>query len=243
LAEERAAELRKAVDAWEQSSFSARRTASRVLEDAGIQAYDILADAATQHGRETTHRALEILERGLRQSDPAMKSAARVAVARIADSSNAPAARLAKELLSEVDRPPSSMAWANPNAGRMFNRGGFGGFVPPPQLGPPLGPNPFNRVRTFRVSDQDSITIIRVDDAGRIQLEITQLKVVPPVTERISVASEAELRARFPQAHQRFARFSHLLRNAPQAGAPLPRSVQEKADFMRQLEAMRRASR
>jgi hypothetical protein len=112
LASARQDQIRRWIDDWDQSSFAARRAASQQLEGAGAEAFGLLADAAIERGKETAHRALEILARGLGRANSSVNAAAKESLQRIAASNNDAAARAAQEVLRDNERPAKGVAMA-----------------------------------------------------------------------------------------------------------------------------------
>ena len=101
-------QIKALIAEWDNPSFSARRVTSQKLESSGVDAYESLGEAAIQRSSEITHRVLEILKRGLLQSDVTTRDAARKEIQRIAASGNASASRAATELLHELQPPPTA---------------------------------------------------------------------------------------------------------------------------------------
>jgi hypothetical protein len=123
-------QIKELIQAWKDPSFSVRRSASQKLDSMGVEAFAPLAEAALERDSETTHRVLEILKRGLIQSDAATKSAAKEAVDRIAASGNNPASRAATEVRREFEASA-----ARPSNTAAVGRAGAGGAWPAQRLG------------------------------------------------------------------------------------------------------------
>ena len=109
-------QIKALIAEWDNPSFSARRVTSQKLESSGVDAYEPLGEAAIQRSPEITHRVLEILKRGLLQSDVTTRDAARKEIQRIAASGNASASRAATELLHELQPPTTATRNRTPQA-------------------------------------------------------------------------------------------------------------------------------
>lgn len=231
----RTEQLRAWIADWSEPSFSTRRTATQNLEAAGIEAFDLLAEAAIAQQPETTHRALAILEQGLRQPNAAMQDAAHRSIKLIAESSNPSAARAAQQLLREVDNQVKYSRTTTTAAARLNGNG-----VPPLGL-------PIPRIVTgaqVTIRNLDSSIQIQIDATGRIRMEITRRKDGQQTTEKIQAANEVELRANHPQAHREYAKYAqglHRMRLTPpgQWGNIPPRNLlaQQQQDSLRRLIA------
>jgi hypothetical protein len=193
---ERIARLIQQLDAGE---FSARKEASRNLQQLGPAACPALAKAAVEGSREQRMRALEILGQHFQEGETATKQAAKQALEQIAASDHEASARRAKDILQPKKEQPMiavpNIAPAQIQIQVEAIAGGIGGRgVQRIQVR--------NGVRQMETDDgQRKVKIVEDPDKG-IEVEITQKQDGKETTEKFQAKNAEELAKKDPEIHR-----------------------------------------
>lgn len=199
--------IRQWIADWDSPSFAARTTASNQLRDAGSTAFPAIVDAVKVRSPEIVSRALALLKGSLHAEDAVLKEAARVSLNQIASGPNPSAARSARQILDDFDRPPPQISsW--PAFGNQMNIA----------IAQRINMWTFNGSTTIEAFENNVKIKIQKDANGRIMVDITQKRQGLDWTQKFEAASPAELRKKHPLAYQAYQRYEPTLQQAQVAG-------------------------
>ncbi len=187
------------ITAWIQqldsNQFAERNDASRKLEAAGTAALPALADAAVGDSREVTLRALDVLRKHFQQGDDATKTAAKVALEKIAGSKHVSASRRAKDILNPPKPAPALQGFGFAPGQIQIQMNIVGGAQARRiQIR--------NGVKQTDITDGDRKVKIVENPNGAIQIEVTEKKNGKETTRKYDAKNADDLKKNHPDGHK-----------------------------------------
>ncbi len=213
----------KLVARLDHDSYFVRRAAAEALYRHGAEAVEALEQAAVQGSLETTHQAVQVLERLYRQGDPAAKEAAGAALRRLAQAKHEAAARRARLVVGGFPAPRKP----HPAQVRRVLRPGLGGIRLQVQL--PAGKKQQvtikkkkGQLEIERIGNGEKLRL--VEDAKGIQLHVTRTQNGKQQTKSYKAKNPEELKKKHPDAYKlykdlkRFEKWDQVLRKGRAVG-------------------------